>query len=484
MPELGEQLRNLIDADVRPVTAGEAQRIASWRSRESSRTGTRRRWLVTVGAAVMALSIGIGVFAAQDESSRRDINTSPGRNDTVNAALPGSIVAEKGGDLVELSSSGALVRVIAKRGFISAGGGLSVRADGTEVLVDAMTGRQCPRRTADPGVGLGRLDLQTGRTRVVDLSPQVRAVAVAIWSLDGGRFAYGSYRCDGSTELVVRNVGGAERRITAPSYTFGPVPIGWSGDGRHVLVLMQGRARDDEWWYVDASKSGRLKDRGVRVPGTANVGAFDLLPLGASGRWVAIVGDPRAGNVPKVVQFDIATGEVKRTLFRWESLPPNVGLRLVDSDVSGHHILLRTFVEGDAGSTLYRWSVGELQPTAIGSGLGAAAWLDTTAQTAGLRPVQEVAVLVLDGSGIPGSAVATANMLRGLGYPIAKTGDAALQRGTTVHCRAGYEDKAAALAEAVKSMARGRVVSVAPFLDPAPPGSEIANCVVVLGQWP
>lgn len=80
MPELGEQLRNLIDADVRPVTAGEAQRIASWRSRESSRTGTRRRWLVTVGAAVMALSIGIGVFAAQ--TSLRGATSTPAQGET------------------------------------------------------------------------------------------------------------------------------------------------------------------------------------------------------------------------------------------------------------------------------------------------------------------------------------------------------------------------------------------------------------------
>ena len=50
------------------------------------------------------------------------------------------------------------------------------------------------------------------------------------------------------------------------------------------------------------------------------------------------------------------------------------------------------------------------------------------------------------------------------------------QTGNLVLCKPGLDQEAAALATAV-----GEGTPVAPFPDPAPPGSETADCVVVVG---
>lgn len=92
------------------------------------------------------------------------------------------------------------------------------------------------------------------------------------------------------------------------------------------------------------------------------------------------------------------------------------------------------------------------------------------------RPADQVRVLVLNGSGVNQAAATKANELRGLGYAIAGTGDAASQPGTTVACNTGFEKEADTLA---KRMGAG--VSVAGYPNPPPEGSENADCIVTLG---
>ena len=101
----------------------------------------------------------------------------------------------------------------------------------------------------------------------------------------------------------------------------------------------------------------------------------------------------------------------------------------------------------------------------------------TTTTPSDVRPPQEVRVLVLNGSGVSQAAATKANQLRGLGYAIAGTGNAAVQQGTNVQCRSDFENEADELAKTV-----GAGTLVVPFPEPPPAGSENADCIVVLGK--
>lgn len=100
----------------------------------------------------------------------------------------------------------------------------------------------------------------------------------------------------------------------------------------------------------------------------------------------------------------------------------------------------------------------------------------TTTTVAG-RPAAEVTVFVQNGSGVNQAAATLANELRGLGYAITGTGDAAIQAGTTVACVAGFENEAEALAAAIGSGA-----TVAAYPTPVPAGAESSSCIATRGQ--
>jgi hypothetical protein len=93
------------------------------------------------------------------------------------------------------------------------------------------------------------------------------------------------------------------------------------------------------------------------------------------------------------------------------------------------------------------------------------------------RPPAEVRVLVENGSGLNQAAATLANELRGTGYAIAGTGNAAIQAGTTVACRAGFEKEADTLAASL-----GAGVTVVAFPATPPTGSENADCIVIKGS--
>jgi hypothetical protein len=115
-------------------------------------------------------------------------------------------------------------------------------------------------------------------------------------------------------------------------------------------------------------------------------------------------------------------------------------------------------------------------PSASGNGVSRT----TTTSGTGAHPVQEVSVLVLNGSGVPQAANTKAAELRALGYPIVGAENAPqIQNGTTVQCRAGYEQEATALAKAVDPSG---AATTGAFPDPAPAGSESAICIVTVGK--
>jgi LytR cell envelope-related transcriptional attenuator len=112
-------------------------------------------------------------------------------------------------------------------------------------------------------------------------------------------------------------------------------------------------------------------------------------------------------------------------------------------------------------------------PTTGGTGSSTTA----TTKAGAIRDPSKVRVLVLNGSGTSGKAAALSNQLRGAGYPQLPPGNAALTTGTKVECKTGFEKEATVLAGKV-----GGSAAVAPFPNPAPTGSDNADCVVVIGK--
>ena len=101
----------------------------------------------------------------------------------------------------------------------------------------------------------------------------------------------------------------------------------------------------------------------------------------------------------------------------------------------------------------------------------------TTTKAPGRNPA-DVKVAVFNGSGLSQAATTEANKLRGLGYAIVQTTNAAsLQTGTTVACRSGLSVEADTLARAAVI---GATVSV--FPNPAPANANNADCIVTLGK--
>ena len=89
-----------------------------------------------------------------------------------------------------------------------------------------------------------------------------------------------------------------------------------------------------------------------------------------------------------------------------------------------------------------------------------------------------ILVQVVNGSGVSQAATTKANQLRGLGYAIVQTTNAAgLQTGTTIACRTGFTVEADALA---KIVAIGTTVGL--FPNPAPANANNADCIVTLGK--
>jgi hypothetical protein len=93
------------------------------------------------------------------------------------------------------------------------------------------------------------------------------------------------------------------------------------------------------------------------------------------------------------------------------------------------------------------------------------------------RPPSEVRVIVLNGSGVGGAASTKEAELKKLGYNVTSIGNADVRDGSTVGCRPGFENEAAALAAAA-----GTGVTVAAFPNPEPANSSNADCVLTMGK--
>lgn len=106
-----------------------------------------------------------------------------------------------------------------------------------------------------------------------------------------------------------------------------------------------------------------------------------------------------------------------------------------------------------------------------------AASATTTTRSQGVRPPQQVAVVVLNGSGRPGAATAQTNALRAKGYQTLPAADAPHRQGAVVEYKPGYDREAAELATVIGGNPKVQAIS-----SPPPTGSDKANCVVILGS--
>ena len=102
----------------------------------------------------------------------------------------------------------------------------------------------------------------------------------------------------------------------------------------------------------------------------------------------------------------------------------------------------------------------------------------TTTTGSGARTPQDVHVVVLNGSGVSGAASTLTNKLRGLGYNTGIPGNAPIQTGTTITCKAGFEKELAVLAgpDIV-----GTATTI-PFPNPAPAEAANMDCIIIVGK--
>lgn len=100
----------------------------------------------------------------------------------------------------------------------------------------------------------------------------------------------------------------------------------------------------------------------------------------------------------------------------------------------------------------------------------------TTTTLAPDRPVAEVRLTVLNGSGVGGAATEKSHALQTLGYTLTGAGNAPTRKGTIVQCNTGFDAEAAQLAVAVGG---GATVQAAQTTGTTVPSGS--DCVVILG---
>lgn len=101
----------------------------------------------------------------------------------------------------------------------------------------------------------------------------------------------------------------------------------------------------------------------------------------------------------------------------------------------------------------------------------------TTAKGGAVKARSDVRVVVFNAGSASGAAGNMTNKLRTLGYQLTPPANTNARKGTAVQCKQGFEKEAAQLQGDV-----GAGTAVEPFANPALPGTENVNCVVLLGQ--
>jgi hypothetical protein len=142
-------------------------------------------------------------------------------------------------------------------------------------------------------------------------------------------------------------------------------------------------------------------------------------------------------------------------------------------------VLLQVIDKGPVGNgaTAAHKSQATTTPTPTSAAAPASSQPATTAKAGNAKPRAEVRVLVFNAGAASGAAGNMTNKLRSLGYQLAPPANTNARKGTAVQCTQGLDKEAAQLQGDV-----GAGTTVEPFANPALPGTENVNCVVLVGQ--
>lgn len=144
-------------------------------------------------------------------------------------------------------------------------------------------------------------------------------------------------------------------------------------------------------------------------------------------------------------------------------------------------VLLQVIDKGPAGNSATPARSHATAPTTVPTPTSAAAPATsqpaTTAKAGTVKPRSEVRVLVFNAGAASGAAGNMTNKLRTLGYQLAPPANTNARKGTAVQCTQGMDKEAAQLQGDV-----GAGTTIEPFANPALPGTENVNCVVLVGQ--
>ena len=142
-------------------------------------------------------------------------------------------------------------------------------------------------------------------------------------------------------------------------------------------------------------------------------------------------------------------------------------------------VLLQVIDKGPAGNgaTAAHKSQATTTPTPTSAAAPASSQPATTAKAGNAKPRAEVRVLVFNAGAASGAAGNMTNKPRSLGYQLAPPANTNARKGTAVQCTQGLDKEAAQLQGDV-----GAGTTVEPFANPALPGTENVNCVVLVGQ--
>jgi hypothetical protein len=293
---------------------------------------------------------------------------------TRNDARPATVFAIRDRSVVELSSvDGAVVRAVTTDWpFIGSGDSLTVTDDRRFAFLTGALNEPIDRANPRLNVAMIRVDLVTGA---------IEQIGDGRWPMvtpDGSKLAY--FPNDDARAVVRDLATGVERSATLdglPTEQVTVAPVSWDPTGRNLVVRVTNRdspldaAVSEQLWFVDTETGGA---RPLDAPGDLQ-GPFDLRPLGSTGRWVAVVsGDD---EVDELVEFDPETQTVGPTLLELDSFAKFMNAEIIDTDLSGRHLLFTLRQPPNPGSTgsVWRWSEGEGEPTKLGSGYqGGASW--------------------------------------------------------------------------------------------------------------
>jgi hypothetical protein len=409
-PAFDELATQIAIADPASSSNATLDQIGDWKQARARARRRRQSHQVISAAAVLGVVLAFvaGLVALTNSSATHHsvVATPPTRSKTSHpagaTAQPTNIVAHiitplRAGytsEVVELApSDGHLQHILAQ-----VPGGLTVyaiTADRDAVYLDGLnqpSGVPCPGQ-AKTRVSVLRVP-RTGGQPVLETTG-----ARPMLSADATRLAYIRSECGTPTEsflpehLAVRRLATGTEQLWSlpPPYTDGNAdgfenigPPEWAADGTHLLVRVVTGGHTGApptgpttWWYVDtAAPSGTLHAVQLPIPNGPQ-GPLDIIPLGHTGRWAALIPSQRPGDSLRIVNYDpvhAATGSELTTF----QPPANTTVHLLDADTSGKHLLFLVTTGGTENqpqtTDLYSWSPGQTQPTEIAHNVVAATW--------------------------------------------------------------------------------------------------------------